>query len=224
MKRFLIVITLTLSITSSALAQLRLGPIAGLNFTTLSESSNTSSSKSTIAINSIIRGTLGCLVDGYISDRFGFQTGLNLNWKGADFTLSDPYYGNHTNYETRLTYLELPVSIYLKLLNQNTKVAVCAGPSWSYLLSSDWSTSRSGNNYDYSAEKKMDVGLKFGLQAELNSGLGLKLDYTIGNLNVYELKIFAYSASYTNFSNYSYSLKNRSLSLSVYWLFGGGLI
>lgn len=224
MKQFLLAVSLTLGITLSALAQIRLGPIVGLNFTTLSESSNISSNKSTISKNSIIRGAIGCLIDGNISERFGFQTGLDLNWKGADFNVSDPYYGNYTKYSPRLNYLELPVSIYAKLLNGSTKVAFCVGPSLNYLLSSDWSTNRSGYIYDTSAEKKVDLGIKFGLQTELSSGLGLKVDYNLGVLDMHDLSVYTISSSYTQYNYYSYSFKNRALSLSFYWLFGGGLI
>ncbi|HRH65472.1 MAG TPA: outer membrane beta-barrel protein [Bacteroidia bacterium] len=223
MNRFLLISAFLLNISFATLGQIRVGPSIGLNFTTLSETSGSSANKSAITMNSIMQGTIGCLVDRFLSDRFGIQTGIHLTWKGADFTLSEPYYGNRTNYAPRLNYIELPLSVYLKVLNQNTKVSICAGPSFSYLLASNWTTNRSGYIY-YSTEKKGDLGIKLGLQAELISGLGLKLDYTIGFTEVYNFEYFTISGNYLNYANYSYSFKNRAMTVSIYYLFGGGLI
>lgn len=179
----------------SANAQVRFGVKAGLNSANQKYSVDGAMGLG-VTTDPIIGFHLGVIADMATSEKFSFQPGLLFSQKGA----------KSGDVKTTVNYIDVPLNLMLKFGSSDFKILAFAGPSLSYAISGK----TDGEKIEFGSEsgqmKRMDIGLGFGAGAQYNSFQG-----TIG-----------YNMGFSNLSNEDgLKVKNRVLSFSVAYLFGG---
>lgn len=192
-----------------AKSQVRFGPLLGINVSTLNQGSDNGDVVVT-GISSAISSKFGALVDIPASERIGIQSGLVLSGYGADYKLYNTNFGNSETVETRLFYVGIPVDFYIRPLLEKPNYSISGGIEINGLAAATTNGESDGGSYS-----KVDLQAKFGIQTMLTNGLGAKLQYGIGTKNIF--------INEQN-SKFNFDHKIRSFSVSIFYLFGGGII
>ncbi len=217
MKRGIIGFTMMLAFANSAVSQVRIGPMVGVNISTINEGSGTGS----VVITAISTATLpkfGLLLDISTSDRIGIQTGLNVSGYGADYKLYNTNYGNSVNMESRLYYLGLPVDVYVRPLLDKPTFSILGGLEFNGLT-----VATTNGESDRGSYGKFDLQVKIGAQAKLSGGFGTKIQYGIGTKNIFDESSDGKYVT-PGYQTPTFDNKTRSFSISIFYLFGGGIM
>jgi len=241
MKRALLLV-FSLCIAVGLAAQVTFGPKLGFNLSKYAY--NYSSDFKHIEPQSKFR--LGFAVGGMMNldilEFLAFQPSLMIAKKGSGIDVADEYSGNAviTGYKrTRVTYLEVPLNLALKLKVGAFKFQIFAGPYIAYALAGktkwDYEKNDDGIRTDHKGEEKislkneipadagektlyyqspLDIGMNFGFGYQVNHVL-INLGFAMGFSNLQPDKEGVDSYS----SDFKYS--NRTIFLSAAWLFGG---
>jgi len=150
-----------------------LGVKAGVNYA----SQSTTSPLSSFDVQNILRVNGGVYANFFFLDHFAVQSELLFSGKGLQW--KDPYY----DAKDLLSYIDLPVLIKyqpIKYLN------IHAGPQIGYRLAATQKNLDNGqktNILDY--YKPIDLGLVFGVEANLPFRINLTVRYVMGLNTVY---------------------------------------
>ncbi|MBL7913739.1 MAG: PorT family protein [Bacteroidia bacterium] len=169
-KTLKIVLVLAISIASmqSVNAQIKFGPIAGLNISNISGDNSND--------NSMLLGAhLGGLVNFSLSDNLSVEPQVLYSMKGANVEIENVVSGTET-YVYRLSYLEIPIWVRYQL---ESGLNFQAGPHIGILLAAefDGEDAKDGLN-------SFDFGVGGGLGYQMENGLGFGLNYNLGLANI----------------------------------------
>ena len=163
-KLTLIVVALTVSLFANA--QVKFGPIAGVN---LANIGGDESSENAMKIGFHVGG----IVEISVNDNFMVAPGIIYSIKGAqDKTNSD--------FKVNLNYLEIPVNAKYKL---ESGLNFFAGPYIGILMSAK----ATDGTIDVDVKEfvqSTDIGVNIGLGFDLESGLGFSAQYGLGISNI----------------------------------------
>ena len=175
----LIVVALTVSLFANA--QVKFGPIAGVN---LANVGGDESSDNDMKLGFHVGG----IVEISVNDNFMVAPGIIYSIKGTQSK-------TNSDFKVNLNYLEIPINAKYKL---ESGLNFFAGPYIGILMSAK---ATDGTTDDDVKEfiQSTDVGLNIGLGFDLESGLGFSAQYGLGlsNLN----KDFAGLTTSTNTNN-----------------------
>jgi hypothetical protein len=174
-------------------AQIKFGPIAGLNISNIS-GDNTDN-------NSMLLGAhLGGLVNFSLSDNLSVEPQVLYSMKGANVEIENVVSGTET-YVYRLSYLEIPIWVRYQL---ESGLNFQAGPHIGILLGAefDGEDAKDGMN-------SFDFGVGGGLGYQLENGLGFGLNYYLGLANIND-----------NEADEDFSNANNCIKFSVSYTFG----
>ena len=149
-------------------AQIKFGPIAGLNISNISGDNSDD--------NSMLLGAhLGGLVNFSLSDNLSVEPNVLYSMKGANVEVEDLIGGSET-YAYRLSYLEIPIWVRYQL---ESGLNFQAGPHVGILLAAEFDGEdvKDGLN-------SFDFGVGGGLGYQLENGLGFGLNYNLGLANI----------------------------------------
>lgn len=192
-----------------AQSQVRFGPLLGLNVSTLNKGSDNGEVVVT-GISSVISSKFGALVDIPASERIGIQSGLVISGYGADYKLYNIYFGNSETVKTRLFYVGIPVDFYIRPLLEKPNYSILGGIEINGLAAATTDGESDGNSYS-----KIDIQVKMGIQTMLTNSFGAKFQYGIGTQNIFlDEQNRKFDADH----------KIRSFTVSIFYLWGGGII
>jgi hypothetical protein len=158
------------------------------------------------------RGFISLIIDFPISKNLSFSTGFRLNnyKQSLKTTITSYLYGtNTTNEEFKYLYIDLPLMINVKLIEQ--KLILSTGISISSLVSSKCKT---GNESSYNLTDYEDIGLNLNgsISYFITKRIGLGILYSV-NCNNLEKGI---STQYYTYNNHSYNvLRLHTFSLKL---------
>ena len=184
---------MALSISLFAGAQVKYGPVAGVN---LANISGDYTENAAIKIGFHVGG----VVEISVSDNFVVAPGVLFSLKGAQDK-------DNSKFKENLSYIEVPVNAKYKL---ESGLNFFAGPYVGILISAKFTNGTT--DVDIKNEiNSTDVGVNVGLGFDMESGLGFSAQYGIGlsNLN----KDVAGSTS-------TPSIKNSVIGISVRYMLG----
>lgn len=192
----LLLSALVVMLVVSANAQVRFGVKAGLNSANQSYSVDGMGALS-VSADPIIGFHLGVIADMATSEKFSFQPGLLFSQKGSKIS----------DVKTTVNYIDIPLNLMLKFgSSDNFKVLGFAGPSISYALGGKVGDESITFGSEAGQMKRLDFGLGFGAGVQFSS-----FQATLG-----------YNMGFANLSNEDgYKVKNKVLSISIAYLFGG---
>ena len=224
--------------TLGAIAQVKFGVKAGLNFANIAENYQDSQDESKTKLNTGFH--LGVIATQELSEVIDFTTGLIYSQKGAAFDLEDglPSGVSIDGYD-RLTisYLEIPMTFEYK----TGAVRIMAGPYVAFGISGknkwDYTVSSGGSSVDESGEftdikfkntvgeseasddneyfRALDLGLNIGLGYEINN-LVISANYGLGFSNL----IPDVDISGVEFDAGDFKTSNRVISVGATYYFG----
>lgn len=197
MKKFTLIFALVAFTAFSAQAQIKVTPVAGLNFATVGFSNGEDEFELAEEPDYGIRigWQVGGLVQFDISESFGVRPGLLISSKGA--TAEDEINGTTIEATNRLTYLEIPVDAVVSFpVSDDLAISLNAGPYLGLGISGGATTEFNGEETDTDIEfgefpadggdpetsyvNPLDFGINFGVGAtysnffvNINYGLGL---------------------------------------------------
>lgn len=190
-------IALVLAITFATMqhvnAQIKFGPVAGLNLSNVAGDNSDN--------NSMLFGAhLGGLVNFSLSDNLSVEPQVLYSMKGANVEIDNLVGGSET-YAYRLSYLEIPIWVRYQL---ESGLNFQAGPYIGILLAADFDgeDAKDGMN-------SFDFGVGGGLGYQLENGLGFGLNYNLGLANIND-----------NEANEDFSNSNNCIKFSVSYTFG----
>ena len=163
-KLTLIVVALTVSLFANA--QVKFGPIAGVN---LANIGGDESSENAMKIGFHVGG----IVEISVNDNFMVAPGIIYSIKGAQDK-------SNSDFKLNLNYLEIPVNAKYKL---ESGLNFFAGPYIGILMSAkatDGTTDVDVKEFVQST----DIGVNIGLGFDLESGLGFSAQYGLGVSNI----------------------------------------
>jgi hypothetical protein len=197
MKTFSLRLLLTTLFVSTVLfssAQIKVGPIAGLNLSNMSGDNDDD--------NAMKMGFhVGAMVDIGISDNFIVNPGVVYSLKG---TQSD----ENSDIKLNASYIEIPILAKYRL---ESGLNFFAGPYIGLLMSAK--VTDGDNDLDIKDQmESTDFGLNVGLGFDLESGLGFSAQYGMGLSSV---------AKTPEGSTEDVDLKNSNIGISVRYMFGG---
>jgi hypothetical protein len=172
-------------------AKLGAGVKAGLNYA----SQYTNSTANSVDFKSIIGINAGAYCNYFLLDFLAIQPELMMSGKGSRW--KNQYYDAKYN----LTYIDLPILIKYQPV---ALINIHAGPQLSYLVSAkqkDFGNNQITNVMDY--YYKFDLGLAFGVEANLPFKVNLTIRYILG-LN-----------TATTGAQYTETWKNKSFQISL---------
>ena len=167
------------------------GVKAGLNYA----NQYTNSTANSVDFKSIIGINAGAYCNYFLLDFLAIQPELMVSGKGSYW--KNQYYDAKYN----LTYIDLPILIKYQPVSQ---VNIHAGPQLSYLVSAnqkDFGNNQKTNVMDY--YYKFDLGLAFGVEANLPFKVNLTIRYVLG-LN-----------TATTGAEYTETWENKSFQISL---------
>lgn len=195
--------------TNYALAQVRFGPKAGVNFSTMT----LKSSGISLDPSNLTGFQFGIVSEISLGSNFALQPGVIYSVKGSGYSIS----GFDMEVEINPTYIEVPVNAIYKIGAGPINVLLMAGPYFGYGI---------GGNYSMkSAQETIDEAIKYGsgdnndlkpFDIGVNLGGGLE----IGRIQV----AFQYCLGLTNLApvtDNSAEQKNKVMTISLAYLFGG---
>jgi Outer membrane protein beta-barrel domain len=197
-----------LLVATTVNAQIKFGPLIGLNFAKLS---SPSSSEEILFkdVKSIVGLKIGGILQYAPSPKYSIQTGFLYSGMGADYRLYNKFYGYKSQLiMTRLNYISIPLEFHYNIIDTTSCLSGYTGLDINILL---LGTTNGGGRDD--AYKKLDPSWKFGFQYLLPVGLGFRLDYNLGLSGVINtVDIYG--------DDYNLVTKNRSFGITTFWLFG----
>ena len=232
---------ITLFIVGTSFAQISFGPKLGITISKYSYNYATSFQDHEPEVKSKLGPAIGGMMDLQILEFLSFQPSLMISKKGTGIDVSSEDSGEaiNTGYERiKVTYLELPLNLALKLKVGTFRFQVFAGPYFAYAIGGkqkwDYEQNKDGIRKDIKGEEKitfknevpkddtdannyqrpLDIGFNFGVGYQVKSVL-LNLGFAMGFTNLQpEFEDTQYKAS-----DFQYS--NRTVFISAAWLFGG---
>jgi hypothetical protein len=153
---------------SYSFAQLRIGPIAGLQMTNLTGDND--------ADNAMKLGAhVGGIINLGITDNFSIEPQVLYSMKGSQSN-------EDSDLKLNLNYIDVPIHLKFKFENG---LFLFAGPNIGILLSAK---ADNGEDTDDIKDnmKSLDLGINVGAGYEFDSGLGLALRYNMGFANVWD--------------------------------------
>lgn len=105
-------------LTGTATAQVRLGPIVGLNESRFAAAEKTVNMNSFSSLQQI---TAGAIVDISLSKKVSIESGARYSLNGSRFNFRTSGNQIFKNYKTELSYLEVPLSINANVLGKLRK-------------------------------------------------------------------------------------------------------
>jgi hypothetical protein len=237
MKKALSIVVLTL-FSIAAFAQISYGPKLGLTFSRYG--TNYADGIEEPELQYKLGPQIGLMMDFQILEFLSFQPSLMYSKKGTGYNIEDEYSGDYviTGYRRdRISYLELPLNLALKLKLGPVKFQVFAGPYFAYAIAGkrvwDYEENLNGIREDIKGdgkfefvnklpeEQKDDVFYQRPFDAGIDFGLGFQVSKVLIN--------FGYAMGFTNLrpeiSNSEFSAddlkySNRTIFLNAAWLFG----
>ena len=205
----LLIVTLSfLLVATTANAQIKFGPLMGLNFAKLSSPSSSDEIQFK-DVKSIVGLKIGGILQYAPSPKYSIQTGFLYSGMGADYRLYDKFYGFKSELIlTRLNYISIPLEFHYNIKNTFSCLSGYTGLDVNILLTGTTNGERDG------AYKKLDPSWKFGCQYLLPVGLGFRLDYNLGLSGIFNTFDFGFG------DDYNLVTKNRSFGITTFWLFG----
>ena len=231
---------IALFIISSSFAQISFGPKVGITLSKYAYSYESSLKDQEPEVKFKLGPQIGGMMDLEILEFLFFQPSLMISKKGTAFDVSSEDSGDaiNTGYDrVKVTYIELPLNLALKLKIGNFKFQVFAGPYFAYAIAEkrkwDYEQNINGIRTDIKDEEKIvfknevsidnkdekyyqrpfDIGIDFGVGYQVNSVL-LNLGFAMGFSNLQpEIKDSEIEASDRKYSN-------RTVFISAAWLFG----
>jgi Outer membrane protein beta-barrel domain len=188
-----LVLAFTIASMQSVNAQIKFGPIAGLNISNISGNDSKN--------NTMLLGAhLGGLVNFSLSDNLSVEPQVLYSMKGANTDIQNVVSGTET-YVYRLSYLEIPIWVRYQL---ESGLNFQAGPHIGILLAAefDGDDAKEGLN-------SFDFGVGGGLGYQMENGLGFGLNYNLGLANIYDTE------RGDNFSN-----SNNCIKFSISYTLG----
>lgn len=182
MKKTLSIFALiAISICANAQQQVKIGPKAGVNFSTLSNLSKT---------KTLTGFYVGAVAELKLTEQFSFQPELLYSSQGAKNVYSETLSGNevqHHNHDI-LSYINIPVMGKYFIVNS---FSIELGPQFGLLIKAENKDKITTNgvevkeNRDFKDEvNSFDFGIGAGLAYELPSGLFANARYNYGLTNV----------------------------------------
>lgn len=212
--RKLIAIVVLFCSTLSCYSQIRVGPILGLNI------SKGTSDNIRFSTEAKVKPQIGVITSYSLGEKIDLESGLIANFKGQNFKATYTYYDWFTGIydqsvvkgERNLFYLTVPVCISYSKLIEKGKIGFITGPELS-VLAYQKSTIKSGKFMPAVNYPRIDAGWSIGLNATSNKGYGARLQYCFGLRDTWEVD-----------SNEDFTTRNNEFKISLYYLFGGGII
>jgi hypothetical protein len=217
MRKLIAVVVLFCS-TLSCYSQIRVGPIVGFNV-----SKGTSDDVKSYFLNNDnlkfsteakVKPQIGVITSYSLSEKIDLESGLIANFKGQNFTITYTYkdfsgdtYQAIEKGERNFFYLTVPVCISYSKLIEKGKIGFITGPELS-VLAHQKSTTIKGEFM--SSVPRFDAGWSIGLNATSNKGYGARFQYCFGLRETWQDEDF--------------TTRNNELKISLYYLFGGGII
>jgi hypothetical protein len=204
MRKLIAVVVLFCS-TLTCYSQIRVGPILGLNI------SKGTSDNIRFSTEAKVKPQIGVITSYSLGEKIDLESGLIANFKGQDFKLT---YKNSLEIGTRnLFYLTVPVFISYSKLIEKGKIGFITGPELSVLA---YQKNISSTFYSEIKCPPIDAGWSIGINATSNKGYGARLQYCFGLRDTWEVDSYRNSEDFTT--------RNNELKISLYYLFGGGII
>jgi hypothetical protein len=208
--RKLIAILVLFCSTLSCYSQIRVGPILGLNI------SKGTSDNIRFSTEAKVKPQIGVITNYSLSEKIDLESGLIANFKGQNFTATYTDYDQSVvKGERNLFYLTVPVCISYSKLIEKGKIGFITGPELS-VLAYQKSTIKSGKFMPAVNYPRIDAGWSIGINATSNKGYGARLQYCFGLRDTWEVDYNRNSEDFTT--------RNNELKISLYYLFGGGII
>jgi hypothetical protein len=178
MKKYFILLLVITAFTSLSLAQIQIGPKAGLNIANLSGDDVEDTDSKT--------GFAGGVFFMYkFSDMFAIQPEAYYSMKGA--TQKETFEGTTVDFTFTLDYIEVPLLFKLLIPIQGSSInpAIFAGPAVGFKTTSKVKIEAGGESYEEDVEdvKSTDFGLVFGGGLGFPVGgneLGFDVRYILG--------------------------------------------
>jgi opacity protein-like surface antigen len=190
----LILTALCLTFSLFAGAQLKYGPVAGVNLANIS-GDNTSDDAMKIGFH------FGGVVEISVNDNFVVAPGILYSLKGTQSKTDSKFKSN-------LSYLEVPINAKYKL---ESGLNFFAGPYVGILMSAK--ATDGTNDVDIKDfVQSTDFGLNVGLGYDMESGLGFSAQYGLGLANINK-DVAGASSTPSN--------KNTCIGVSVRYMLGG---
>lgn len=214
--RKLIAIVVLFCSTLSCYSQIRVGPILGFNV------SKGTSDNLNFETEARIKPQLGVITNYSLSEKIDLESGLIANFKGQNFTAT--YYYNDwftglnksiVKGERNLFYLTVPVCISYSKQLEKGKIGFITGPEIS-VLAHQKSTIKSGEYMPTVNYPRIDAGWSIGINATSNKGYGARLQYCFGLRDTWDVD--------SNRGAEDFTTRNNEFKISLYYLFGGGII
>jgi hypothetical protein len=215
MKKLIAVIAI-IGCSLTSYSQIRFGPILGLN---VSKGTSGTSNGVEFETEAKVLPQIGAIASYSLRENIDLESGLIANFKGQNFT----YKNNYTDYfgitktftekgERNFLYLSIPISISYNKLLEKGKIGFLTGPELSVLVVSDFK--------EYGATTSpLDVGWSIGIKGELNKGYGIRLQYCFGLVDTWDIEY-----GIALYGTPDFTTRNNEFKISLYYLFGGGII
>jgi len=217
MKKIGFCIAFNFFFSSLMFSQASFGPSIGFNISNFRWDGNSLNN-----LNPKTGVSIGVISQITISEKFEFETGLLLNRKGSNIDGYDnPKYVNGQWVESRgtnsysivLSYLNIPFNIVFVKHFEKGRVGFFTGPELGVLFLKDDNNSNPYIDFypDPLAEvgRTLDLAWNIGMNGQLNKGLGIKMQYGFGLINVIKQAK----------NNSNIKISNRCFNLSLYWIF-----
>lgn len=184
-----------ISLSTIASAQLRVGPIAGVNLSNIA-GDHTDDNAMKLGFH------FGAMVELPITDNFIINPGVLYSMKG---TQSDSL----SDYKFNLSYIEIPINAKYRM---ESGLNFFAGPYLGFLMTSE---ATDGNNtVDFKDfTESMDFGLNIGLGFDMDMGLGISAQYGLGLANINKDRDLPGIDTPSN--------TNSTIGISIRYMFGG---
>ncbi len=185
MKSLVIALFLLMSVVSYG-QKLKIAPVVGVNVTSVMNSEEVKDLYDDLAEyvdwkhRPALKGTFGAWVDYSANDKFGFRTGLLLNFKGEVMKINyeDGDESLKAKLKQKITYLELPLMVTYNIGGSGLKLL--AGPSINFAVSAKL-TSSSTYEYDGDKEKESDTeNYKIGNDPDKDEIKPIDLTFNLG--------------------------------------------
>ena len=236
MKKITILIIFTLIsynwLNAQSLLPIRYGIKAGTNIANLNSTPNN-------GVENINKSSLMGLVAGFymeipLNDSWYINPELIFNQKGSSFTYNyiHDYETNqrdlhkNTN-ELKLGYIEINPTLSYKA---SSKFSIDLGPSISYLITEDYTTSDLGEDNDLISheilpdsqydEETLDVGLNIGISYYFSEDLLINGKINTGFISAGKISKITYTGSSGNsIKTNIYDIKNSGIAFNIAYLF-----
>ncbi len=178
-------------VTMPAIAQFRIGPSGGINFSHQINKSNTYPFEG--VYKNRISFVAGASMDIGLKGKFTLQPEVLYSFKGGSYLLSNA--NIREEMKVNLGYLMMPLALAYKIDLNKAFMFFSAGPYLSKLIINNHSYIQNGNsvesgklrvgtNYDTDQIKPWDAGLKYKIGFEHKKGLFFNAFYDMGTSDI----------------------------------------